>query len=167
MNETILASRPAVAAPVLPPTPPKMSIRSVDFYYGKFHALKDVSLEIAQNRVTAFIGPSGCGKSTLLRTLNRMYSLYPGQRATGEIHFNGQRHYITADRMQILNLLLSTYEAAIQRNKELAESKEALERLADEVMAGNRFMETVNGPEAVVLSRLRTANRLPLRLEAP
>jgi phosphate transport system ATP-binding protein len=67
-----------------------MSIRNVDFYYGKFHALKDIALEIAEKRVTAFIGPSGCGKSTLLRTLNRMYSLYPGQRATGEIHFNGQ-----------------------------------------------------------------------------
>jgi phosphate transport system ATP-binding protein len=67
-----------------------MSVKRVDFYYGKFHALKDIALEIAEKRVTAFIGPSGCGKSTLLRTLNRMYSLYPGQRATGEIHFNGQ-----------------------------------------------------------------------------
>jgi phosphate transport system ATP-binding protein len=90
MNDTTLVSRPAVTASALPPAPPKMSIKSVDFYYGKFHALKDIALEIAENRVTAFIGPSGCGKSTLLRTLNRMYSLYPGQRATGEIHFNGQ-----------------------------------------------------------------------------
>ena len=90
MNDTTLVARPTVAANGLPPTPAKMSIRNVDFHYGKFHALKSVSLEIAQNRVTAFIGPSGCGKSTLLRTLNRMYSLYPGQRATGEIEFNGQ-----------------------------------------------------------------------------
>jgi phosphate transport system ATP-binding protein len=90
MNDTILVSRPAVAASGLPPAPPKMSIRAVDFYYGKFHALKNISLDIAENRVTAFIGPSGCGKSTLLRTLNRMYSLYPGQRATGEIHFHGE-----------------------------------------------------------------------------
>jgi len=68
----------------------KMSIRTLDFYYGKFHALKNVNLDIAERHVTAFIGPSGCGKSTLLRTLNRMYSLYPGQRATGQIVFNGE-----------------------------------------------------------------------------
>ena len=90
MNDTTLVSRPAVAASALPPAPPKMSMRNVDFFYGKFHALKDIALDIAEKRVTAFIGPSGCGKSTLLRTLNRMYSLYPGQRATGEIQFNGQ-----------------------------------------------------------------------------
>ncbi len=90
MSDTTLVSRPAVAASALPPAPPEMSIRNLDFYYGKFHALKDIALEIAEKRVTAFIGPSGCGKSTLLRTLNRMYSLYPGQRATGEIRFDGQ-----------------------------------------------------------------------------
>jgi len=90
MNDTTLVSRPSVAASTLPPAPPTMSMRNVDFYYGKFHALKDIALDIAEKRVTAFIGPSGCGKSTLLRTLNRMYSLYPGQRATGEIQFNGQ-----------------------------------------------------------------------------
>ena len=67
-----------------------MSIRDLDFYYGKFQALKNVDLDIPERRVTAFIGPSGCGKSTLLRTFNRMYSLYPGQRATGEVLLNGQ-----------------------------------------------------------------------------
>ncbi|HXL85426.1 MAG TPA: ATP-binding cassette domain-containing protein, partial [Casimicrobiaceae bacterium] len=66
-----------------------MSIRDLNFFYGKFQGLKDIDLDIAERRVTAFIGPSGCGKSTLLRTLNRMYSLYPGQRAIGEILFNG------------------------------------------------------------------------------
>jgi len=90
MNDTALAPRPAVAPAASSTTRPTMAIRSLDFYYGKFHALKDVSLDIAEGRVTAFIGPSGCGKSTLLRTLNRMYSLYPGQRATGEILFNGE-----------------------------------------------------------------------------
>ena len=69
--------------------PPKMSIRDLDFFYGDAQALKRVSFDIAEREVTAFIGPSGCGKSTLLRTLNRMYSLYPRQRATGEIRFNG------------------------------------------------------------------------------
>jgi phosphate transport system ATP-binding protein len=88
--EASLVARPVPAASTLPPSAPKMTIKNLDFYYGKFHALKDVNLEIAERRVTAFIGPSGCGKSTLLRTLNRMYSLYPGQRATGDIHFNGQ-----------------------------------------------------------------------------
>jgi len=67
----------------------KLAVRNLDFYYGKFHALKHVNLDVAERRVTAFIGPSGCGKSTLLRTLNRMYSLYPGQRAVGEITLNG------------------------------------------------------------------------------
>ena len=71
-------------------TPIKIAARHLDFYYGRFHALKDINLEIAERRVTAFIGPSGCGKSTLLRTLNRMYSLYPGQRAVGEIVFNAR-----------------------------------------------------------------------------
>ena len=60
-----------------------LEIRKLNFFYGKFQGLKDVNLDIAERRVTAFIGPSGCGKSTLLRTLNRMYSLYPGQRAEG------------------------------------------------------------------------------------
>jgi len=67
-----------------------MAIRDLDFYYGSFRGLKKITMDIAEGKVTAFIGPSGCGKSTLLRTLNRMYSLYPGQRAEGEIVFNGQ-----------------------------------------------------------------------------
>ncbi len=89
MNLEIFASRPEPA--VRPEAPPatKIAVRHLDFFYGNFQALKTVNLEIAERRVTAFIGPSGCGKSTLLRTLNRMYSLYPGQRAVGEIVFNG------------------------------------------------------------------------------
>ncbi|MCR4302248.1 MAG: ATP-binding cassette domain-containing protein, partial [Sulfuricaulis sp.] len=63
----------------------KIQVRDLNFYYGKFQALKNVTLDIATNKVTAFIGPSGCGKSTLLRAINRMYELYPGQRATGEV----------------------------------------------------------------------------------
>jgi phosphate transport system ATP-binding protein len=63
----------------------KAVIRNVDFFYDKFQALKNVSLPLHDKRVTAFIGPSGCGKSTLLRVLNRIYELYPGQRATGEV----------------------------------------------------------------------------------
>jgi phosphate transport system ATP-binding protein len=67
----------------------KLSIMDLDFYYGKFHALHKISLDIEVNRVTAFIGPSGCGKSTLLRCFNRIYELYPGQYATGRIMLDG------------------------------------------------------------------------------
>ena len=89
MNFEAVATRPEKHDAFLPPASPKMSIKGLDFFYGKFQGLKDINLDIAERRVTAFIGPSGCGKSTLLRTLNRMYSLYPGQRAIGEIMFNG------------------------------------------------------------------------------
>ncbi len=68
----------------------KISVKNLNFYYGKFHALKDISLEIPEKKVTAFIGPSGCGKSTLLRTFNRMFELYPEQRAEGEIFIDGE-----------------------------------------------------------------------------
>jgi len=71
-------------------TAPKLFARDLNFYYGGFHALKHVNLEIPENKVTAFIGPSGCGKSTLLRTFNRMFELYPEQRATGEILLHGE-----------------------------------------------------------------------------
>ncbi len=64
---------------------PRISIRNLDFYYGTNQALKSVSLDLPEKRVTGMIGPSGCGKSTLLRVLNRMYDLYPGQRADGEV----------------------------------------------------------------------------------
>lgn len=71
-------------------TKPKIAVRKLDFFYGGFHALKNVNLDIPEGKVTAFIGPSGCGKSTLLRTFNRMYELYPKQRAEGEILLNGE-----------------------------------------------------------------------------
>ena len=70
--------------------PAKISVKNLNFYYGKFHALKNISLEIPEKRVTAFIGPSGCGKSTLLRCFNRMFELYPEQRAEGEINLEGE-----------------------------------------------------------------------------
>lgn len=78
-------SRDSAESHSVAPSPVRIAARNLNFYYGKFHAIKDVSIEIRQNRVTAFIGPSGCGKSTLLRTFNRMYDLYPGQRVEGEI----------------------------------------------------------------------------------
>ena len=69
--------------------PIKISVRGMNFYYGKFHALKNISIDIPEKRVTAFIGPSGCGKSTLLRTFNRMFEIYPEQRAEGQIMVDG------------------------------------------------------------------------------
>jgi phosphate transport system ATP-binding protein len=87
-------------------------VRKLDFFYGKFKALKDVNLDIAEHRVTAFIGPSGCGKSTLLRTLNRMYSLYPGQRAEGQINLYGQN---VLDKGQDLNLLRAQIGMVFQK----------------------------------------------------
>jgi len=69
---------------------PRVAIRNLDFFYGANQALKRISLDVPERQVTAMIGPSGCGKSTLLRVLNRMYDLYPGQRAAGEVTMDGQ-----------------------------------------------------------------------------
>jgi len=87
----------AVSVPVVTHTPvdsagltAKVTISHLDFYYGQSKALKDISLSLHENKVTAFIGPSGCGKSTLLRVLNRMYDLYPNQHAEGEVLFDGE-----------------------------------------------------------------------------
>ena len=89
-----------------------LEVRNLNFYYGSFQGLKDINLDIEQGKVTAFIGPSGCGKSTLLRTLNRMYDLYPGQRAEGEINFYGQN---ILDANQDLNLLRSRIGMVFQK----------------------------------------------------
>jgi phosphate transport system ATP-binding protein len=99
----------------MPDSKPKQNaieVRNLDFFYGKFQGLKNVNLDIAEHRVTAFIGPSGCGKSTLLRTLNRMYSLYPGQRAEGEINFYGQN---ILNKGQDLNLLRAQIGMVFQK----------------------------------------------------
>ena len=104
-------SSPAqTAAPAAPPA--ALEIRDLNFFYGKFQGLKHINLDITERRVTAFIGPSGCGKSTLLRTLNRMYSLYPGQRAEGQILFYGQN---ILDPKQDLNLLRARIGMVFQK----------------------------------------------------
>jgi phosphate transport system ATP-binding protein len=87
LRTAVRAGQPGVAAADLKP---KMRIRGLNFYYGSYQALRGISLDIPENKVTAFIGPSGCGKSTLLRTFNRMYSLYPEQRAEGEVILDGE-----------------------------------------------------------------------------
>ncbi len=96
-----MTSDTALAAPAMKPVstpvakdgplpPEKIAVRDLNFYYGDYHALKNVNISIHDRRVTAFIGPSGCGKSTLLRAMNRIYEMYPGQRAEGEINVDGK-----------------------------------------------------------------------------
>ncbi len=89
-----------------------LEVKNLNFFYGAFHGLKNINLDIQKNTVTAFIGPSGCGKSTLLRTLNRMYDLYPGQRAEGEIIFDGEN---ILNPKQDLNLLRSRIGMVFQK----------------------------------------------------
>jgi phosphate transport system ATP-binding protein len=79
-----------------------IEVRNLNFFYGSFQGLKDINLDIIERKVTAFIGPSGCGKSTLLRTLNRMYDLYPGQRAEGQISFYGENILATDSDVNLL-----------------------------------------------------------------
>jgi len=106
MNFAAIAAEASASAPMTAAaasSSPKISVRDLNFYYGKFHALKNINLEIPEKKVTAFIGPSGCGKSTLLRTFNRMFELYPEQRAEGEIVLDGE------------NLLTSRRDVALIR----------------------------------------------------
>jgi len=118
MNATVQTASPKTAphplagAAAALDEPAALRIRNLSFYYGRFQGLKDVSLDIARNKVTAFIGPSGCGKSTLLRTFNRMFDLYPGQRAEGEILFNGRN---ILDPRQDVNLLRAKVGMVFQK----------------------------------------------------
>jgi phosphate transport system ATP-binding protein len=89
-----------------------LEIKNLNFFYGSFQGLKNINLNILERRVTAFIGPSGCGKSTLLRTLNRMYDLYPGQRAEGEINFYGEN---ILEKGKDVNLLRSRIGMVFQK----------------------------------------------------
>ena len=93
-------------------TPSIIEISDLNFFYGKVKSLNNVNLKIHEKKVTAFIGPSGCGKSTLLRTLNRMYDLYPGQRAEGKIMFRGNN---ILDAGQDVNLLRAKVGMVFQK----------------------------------------------------
>src|SRR5271155_4302052 len=90
----------------------RIDIRDLSFYYGATQALKNVSLPLYDRKVTAFIGPSGCGKSTLLRVLNRIYQLYPHQRAEGEVLFDGED---ILDGGQDVNLLRAKVGMVFQK----------------------------------------------------
>ncbi len=117
------------------PLPNAIEIRDLSFFYGTFKGLKNVNLNIAENKVTAFIGPSGCGKSTLLRTLNRMYSLYPGQRAEGQINFYGQN---ILDAKQDLNLLRAQVGMVFQKPTPFPMS------IYDNIAFGTRLYENLS-----------------------
>ena len=115
-----------------------LEVKDLNFFYGKFQGLKDISLGIAERKVTAFIGPSGCGKSTLLRTFNRMYSLYPGQRAEGEINFYGQN---ILSPKQDLNLLRSRIGMVFQKPTPFPMS------IYDNIAFGVRLYEKLSASE--------------------
>lgn len=115
-----------------------MQIRNLEFYYGKFLALKNINIDIADKKVTAFIGPSGCGKSTLLRTFNRMYDLYPGMSATGEINLDGQN---ILDKSVDVNLLRARVGMVFQKPTPFPMS------IYDNVAFGVRLYESLSRAE--------------------
>ena len=102
----------SIASTLAPALEERISIRNLDFYYGANQALKAINLPLYDRHVTAFIGPSGCGKSTLLRVMNRMYDLYPGQRATGEVLLDGEN---ILEPGQDLNLLRARVGMVFQK----------------------------------------------------
>lgn len=118
--------------------PPKVTVRDLNFFYGKFHALKNINLEIPEKKVTAFIGPSGCGKSTLLRTFNRMYQLYPGQEAKGEILLDGNN---ILDAKQDLNILRAKMGMVFQKPTPFPMS------ISDNVAFGVKLYESLSRRE--------------------
>jgi len=128
---------PAAAAQ----TAPKVVIKDVRFYYKKFEALKGINLTLPDKRVTAFIGPSGCGKSTLLRILNRIYQLYPGQRATGEVLVDGRN---ILDPGQDLNLLRAKVGMVFQKPTPFPMS------IHDNIAFGIRLYERISASELEV-----------------
>jgi len=133
------SSPPAATAPKPADKPAdKISIRELSFYYNDFKALHEITLPVYDGLVTAFIGPSGCGKSTLLRVLNRMYSLYPGQRATGEVLFDGDD--ILSPR-QDLNLLRGRIGMVFQKPTPFPMS------IFDNIAFGIRLYQRLPGSE--------------------
>jgi phosphate transport system ATP-binding protein len=122
----------------LPAARNAIEVRDLNFYYGDFQGLKDVNIDVVERKVTAFIGPSGCGKSTLLRALNRMYSLYPRQRAEGQINFYGKN---ILDGNQDLNLLRARIGMVFQKPTPFPMT------IYDNIAFGVRLYESLNKPD--------------------
>lgn len=116
----------------------KLSIRDLNFYYGHFHALKNINLDIPEKKVTAFIGPSGCGKSTLLRTFNRMFELYPEQRAEGQINLDGRN---ILNKREDVSLLRAKVGMVFQKPTPFPMS------IYDNIAFGVRLFENLSRPE--------------------
>jgi phosphate transport system ATP-binding protein len=126
----------------------KITIRNLEFFYGDSRALKGITLSLYANKTTAFIGPSGCGKSTLLRILNRMYDLYPGQRATGDVIFDGD-NLLRAD--QDINLLRARIGMVFQKPTPFPMS------IYENIAFGIRLYERL--PRAEIDARVESALR--------
>lgn len=117
------------------PSNAKLAVRDLNFYYGKYHALKNINMDILERKVTAFIGPSGCGKSTLLRTFNRMYDLYPKLNAVGSILFNNKN---ILDKDVDLNLLRARVGMVFQKPTPFPMS------IYDNITFGVKLYESLN-----------------------
>jgi phosphate transport system ATP-binding protein len=150
-----VGTQPSVAAPVAAHAAistaglaEKVSIRNLEFFYGDSRALKGISLPLFANKATAFIGPSGCGKSTLLRVLNRMYDLYPGQRATGQVIFDGEN---LLDASVDINLLRARIGMVFQKPTPFPMS------IYENVAFGIRLYDKL--PRSEVDARVETALR--------
>ena len=115
-----------------------LDIKNLNFFYGNFHALKNINLSIPSGKVTAFIGPSGCGKSTLLRTFNRMYSLYKDQKAEGEIIFDGEN---------ILNTKIDVSLIRAQIGMVFQKPTPFPMSIFDNIAFGVKLFESLNKPE--------------------
>jgi phosphate transport system ATP-binding protein len=126
----------------------RIAMRNLDFFYGDHRALKGISLDLPDRQVTGMIGPSGCGKSTLLRVLNRMYDLYPGQRATGKVIFDGEN---LLDASVDINLLRARIGMVFQKPTPFPMS------IYENVAFGIRLYEKL--PRAEVDARVETALR--------
>ncbi|MCP1273129.1 phosphate ABC transporter ATP-binding protein PstB [Gluconobacter albidus] len=140
-----------------------LAVRNLNFYYGENHALHDISVDFPARRVTAMIGPSGCGKSTLLRIFNRMYDLYPGQRATGEVMFDGRN---ILDHDLDLNILRARVGMVFQKPTPFPMS------IYDNIAFGVRLHEKMNKADMDarvqdVLTRVALWNEVRDRLNAP
>jgi len=126
----------------------KVAIKNLEFFYGDSRALKGINLSLYANKTTAFIGPSGCGKSTLLRVLNRMYDLYPGQRATGQVLFDGEN---LLDASVDINLLRARIGMVFQKPTPFPMT------IYENIAFGIRLYERL--PKAEIDARVETALR--------
>src|SRR6266849_4292569 len=150
-QRTEMIADPAIFGADLAPStaaPPKIVIRDLHFFYKQFEALKGINLDLPDKSVTAFIGPSGCGKSTLLRVINRIYDLYPGQRATGDVLIDGRN---VLDPGQDLNLLRAKVGMVFQKPTPFPMS------IADNIAFGIRLYERL--PPSELEGRIEQALR--------